>query len=228
MRKFELIRHSLLSLSLAALWATPAFAQDDAADPAQPQATVPAPPPGAVLVKVQDAPADGEYKHFSIVANPLALSIGRYSIQGEWLPALHHALTLNPFYTHASAGTLTVNGDTEDLGTFSGGGAEFGYRFYTGSKGPNGFFVGPSFLIADYSQSGGGEPSVSFTSVGAAFDIGGQGVVGPGIVIGGGFGLQATKNSKDFGSTSDLNFASAVIAGGGIRPRFLFHIGYAF
>ena len=227
MRKFDLVRCALVSTSLLALWPASAFAQDEG-EPAQPQATVPPPPPGAVLVPIQQEPGPDDYKHFSIVANPLALTIGRYSVQVEWLPALHHALTLNPFYTHVSAGTLTTNGVDEDLGTFSGGGAELGYRFYSGKKGPNGFFVGPSVLFGDYSQSGGGGSNGSFTSVGGAIDIGGQGVVGPGIVIGGGFGLQWTKNSKDYGSTSDLNWASAIVAGGGTRPRFLFTVGYAF
>jgi len=227
MRKLGLVRCSLFSLSLVALWPVTAFAQGET-EPAQPPTAVPPPPLGAVLVPVQEAPNPEDYKHISIVGNPLALSIGRYSAQIEWLPALHHALTLNPFYTHVSAGTLTINNQTEDLGTFSGGGAELGYRYYTGNKGPNGFFVGPSVLFADYSQSGGGASSTSFTSVGGAIDIGGQGVIGPGIVIGGGFGLQWTKNSKDYNDTSDLNWASAIIAGGGTRPRFLFSVGYAF
>ena len=52
-------------------------------------------------------------------------------------------------------------------------------------------------------------------------------MIGDGFVIGGGFGLQWTKTSEDI-DTENLNFASAVIAGGGTRPRFLFTLGYAF
>jgi hypothetical protein len=213
---------SLLPFSLLALSPQLALAQDDDA-PAPPPAAAPPPPPGAVLVPVQEAP---EPKTFSIVFNPLATAIGRYSIQGEYLPALHHAITINPFLTHAS---VTVN--NEDIGSLNGFGGELGYRFYTGNKGPNGFFVGPSFLFGSYSESGAfaqGQPNTSFTSVGGAIDIGGQGVIGPGIVVGGGFGLQWTKVSHPPTDTNDLNLTSDIIAGGGTRPRFLFSVGYAF
>lgn len=226
MRNLGLVRAALLSVSMLALWPASAFAQDDAAPPEA--APPPPPPPGAVLVPIQQPQNPDDYKHFAVVLNPLATTIGRYSIQGEWLPAMHHALTLNPYYTHA---TITV--DNVDEGSLSGFGGELGYRYYTGSKGPNGFFVGPSVLFGSYSQSyngsfAGTNGNSSFTSVGGAIDIGGQGVVGPGIVIGGGFGLQWTKTSKDIGSTDGLNLASAIIAGGGTRPRFLFTVGYAF
>jgi len=39
--------------------------------------------------------------------------------------------------------------------------------------------------------------------------------------------LQYTKTSKDI-NTDNLNLASAIVAGGGVRPRFLFSVGYAF
>lgn len=53
----------------------------------------------------------------------------------------------------------------------------------------------------------------------------GQAVVGPGIVIGGGFGVQYTKATEDF---EDQPFAAAILAGGGFRPRFLLSAGFAF
>ncbi|HEY4106184.1 MAG TPA: hypothetical protein VGM44_19930 [Polyangiaceae bacterium] len=227
MRNFAVVFSTLLPFSLLALSPQLAFAQDDDAPPAPPPAA--APPPGAVLVPVQEAP---QPKTFAIIANPLALSIDRYSVQGEWSPALHHAITLNPFYTSASAGSATINGQTTDFGTLHGFGAELGYKYYTGQKGFNGFFVGPSILFGSYSQSGGvnfdgtSNSGGSFTSIGGAIDIGGQGQIG-GFVIGGGFGLQWTKTSTSF-DTDNFNLASAIIAGGGTRPRFLFTIGYAF
>jgi hypothetical protein len=223
MRKSAVVLLStLLPLSLLSLNAQNAFAQDDASAPPA-AAPPPGPPPGAVLVPIQEEP---ELKQYVIEVNPLATAISRYSIQGEYLPAVHHALTLNPFYTHAG---ITVSDGTTDvnLGSVSGLGGELGYRYYTGRKGPNGFFVGPSFLFASYKRTIDGAPDVSFTSVGGAIDIGGQGVIGPGIVIGGGFGLQWTKTSKDT-DTNNYNVASAIIAGGGTRPRFLFTVGYAF
>jgi hypothetical protein len=84
-------------------------------------------------------------------------------------------------------------------------------------------------LFASYSLSQTGTADRSFTSLGFAVDIGGQGVIGPGFTIGGGFGLQWTKNSEEATrDVSSLNLASEVIAGAGLRPRFLFTIGYAF
>jgi hypothetical protein len=234
MRKLALVMAgAVFSFSLLSLEAQRAFAQGDSEAPAAPPAPSMMPPqgPGPVLVPVDEPPP---MKQFAIVLNPLATGISRYSIQGEYLPALHHAITLNPFYTHASIKYTAPDGTEADLGSLSGFGGELGYRFYSGSKGPNGFFVGPSFLFASYSQSGGitgtagtSSSSDSFTSFGGAIDIGGQGVIGPGIVIGGGFGLQWTKNSRSI-DTNNLNLASAIIAGGGTRPRFLFSIGYAF
>jgi hypothetical protein len=190
-------------------------------------------PAAAAPAEAPQPSAEADHKHFSLELNPLGIAIGRYSIQGEWLPVAHHALTLNPFFAHAPV-TVSVNGQDVDAGALNGFGGELGYRFYTGSKGPNGFYIGPSAIFASYSQSApsgaapsGSAGSDSFLSYGGAIDLGGQAVVGPGIVVGGGFGIQYTKTSKDI-DTGNLNLASAVIAGGGIRPRFLATVGYAF
>jgi hypothetical protein len=191
------------------------------------------PAPAAAPKEQPEAKPEADHKQLAIELNPLGIAIGRYSIQGEWLPAAHHALTLNPFFAHAPV-TATVNGTEVDLGSLNGFGGELGYRFYTGSKGPNGFYIGPSVLFASYSQSApsgaapaGSAGSDSFLSYGGAVDLGGQAVIGPGIVVGGGFGLQYTQTSKDI-DTANLNLASAVLAGGGVRPRFLASVGYAF
>ena len=218
---------TLFPFSVLSLASQSALADEPNAEEAPPPAAAPGPPPGAVLVPVDDAGRPQQpHKQFAIIANPLAVFLGRYSIQGEWLPALHHAITLNPFYDHTPV-KVTANGVEADLGSLNGFGAELGYKFYSGRKGPNGFFVGPSFLFASYKSSMSGYPDKSFTSVGGAIDIGGQGVIGDGFVIGGGFGLQWTKTSEDF-DTENFNFTSAAIAGGGTRPRFLFTLGYAF
>jgi len=220
-----LLPFSLFSLATQSAAADEPDAQAAPAAEAAPAAATPAAAPsgGLVLVPIQEAP---EPKHIAIVLNPIGLFVGRYSITGEYLPALHHAITLTPFYTHAPV-KLTVEGQEFDAGSLYGGGAELGYKFYTGLKGPNGFFVSPSFLFGSYTQSLEGTKSDSFTSFGGAVDVGGQAVIGSGFVIGGGFGMQWTKTSKEI-DIENLNFASAIIAGGGLRPRFLFTVGYAF
>ena len=121
------------------------------------------------------------------------MAIGRYSISGEYMLARHHAVTLSPFFTSTS-----VKVNDKEIGSLSGFGGELGYRFYTGSRGANGFFVGPSVLFASYnSESVVGNTSQSFTAMGGALDIGGQFLIGPGVVIGFGGGLQYTKNSEE-------------------------------
>jgi len=183
----------------------------------------PAAPPAAAAEKPQAADENGDLKRLSLELNPLGLAIGRYSIAGEYMLARHHAVTLSPFFTSTS---VKVNGT--EVGSLSGFGGELGYRFYTGSKGANGFFVGPSVLFASYkSDSITGNTSQSFTAMGGALDLGGQFIIGPGVVLGFGGGLQYTKNSEEI-NTDNLNLASAVIAGGGVRPRLLLAVGYSF
>lgn len=186
-----------------------------------------APPPGYVAppppVDVAAGNPEETYKHFTLQANPLSAGIGRYGVDVAYLPALHHGLVLNPFYQHVGA-EVDING-VKSSTTFSGFGGEVGYRFYTGERGANGFYVGPSVIFGSYSQSNSGGDKVSFTSVGGALDIGGQAIIGGGFTIGGGFGLQYTKTSTSF---ENLPFAAAVLAGGGVRPRILFTIGYSF
>jgi hypothetical protein len=204
-------------------FATDASAQDPAAaPPAAPGAAAPAPGPA---VPAEHDDEDRPMKTIGLELNPLGFAIGRYSVNIEYMLARHHALILTPFFDHT---TVTVN--DVDVGSLNGFGGELGYRFYTGDRGMNGFFIGPSVLFASWSQSSDipNAPSGDgFTAIGGALDLGGQAVIGPGVIVGGGFGLQYTSNSIDV-ETKDLNIASAAIAGGGVRPRFLLSVGYGF
>lgn len=188
------------------------------------------PAPAVNADKPQDMATAPELKQFSLELNPLAATTGRYSVQVEFLPVAHHAIVLNPQYTHFDT-TLTV--DLGTLGnitsppiTFSGFGGELGYRFYTGEKGANGLYVGPSFIFGSYSAKSGGADDKSFTAYGGALDVGIQGIVGPGIVIGGGVGVQYVATSEKL--PDDLNLATKGKIGGGVSPRFLLSVGYSF
>jgi hypothetical protein len=205
-----------------------AFASDASAqDPAGAPAAAPA-APGATPPALPRESEDDEgrpMKKLGLELNPLGFAIGRYSINVEYMLARHHALILTPFFDST---TVTVN--SVDVGSLKGFGGELGYRFYTGDRGMNGFYIGPSVLFASWSQSSNlaNVPNGdSFTAIGGALDLGGQAVIGPGVIVGGGFGLQYTKNSIDV-NTDNLNIASAAIAGGGVRPRFLLSVGYGF
>jgi hypothetical protein len=180
-----------------------------------------------------DRPSDGRadredtHKQFTATANPLSFGIGRYGADLQWLPAQHHAILFNPFFSSTTAHVDSeVNGVKASYDEkFSGVGGEIGYRFYTGERGANGFFVGPSLLLGTYTAKANGGDSVAFNSVGYAVDIGGQHVFSNGLTIGGGFGMQHTKVNKDF---TDLPLTAAILAGGGWRPRFLLSLGYSF
>jgi hypothetical protein len=208
-----------------------AFASDASAqDPANTPAAAPAAPgtPAPALPRESEDDEGRPMKKLGLELNPLGFAIGRYSLNVEYMLARHHALILTPFFD-----STPVKVNDVDLGSLTGFGGELGYRFYTGDRGMNGFFIGPSVLFASWSQSlPDGVPANTpkpdgFTAIGGALDLGGQAVIGPGVIVGAGFGLQYTKNSIDI-KTDGLNIASAAIAGGGVRPRFLLSVGYGF
>jgi hypothetical protein len=238
-------------LSVAAL-SIPAFAQDPSTPPAQPAVTVVTTPgasdstavtPATPAQKDQTANADPKdkdkeekpMKHIAIEANPFGILIGHYSAQLELMPWRHSAFIINPHFDHVSSDISSGDGlsnSTSYSESFTGFGTELGYRFYTGKTGMTGFYFGPSVLLGTYTASADNvvvgntttSSSISFQQIGGALDVGGQAVVGPGIVIGAGFGLQYTAVNQSF---QDLPLTASILAGGGIRPRFLFSIGYA-
>ena len=44
--------------------------------------------------------------------------------------------------------TVTSNGKEVDAGSLNGFGGELGYRWYSSSKRPEGFYVGPSLVLS--------------------------------------------------------------------------------
>ena len=224
--------HALAQPAPAAV--PPADAAPADAAPAAPAATPPTAPVAATDPEKEKRDAEDrayqekrQSKHVILELNPIGIAIGRYSIQAQILFAKRHAIVVNPYFNYTTAEITTSSGTSETTykQRFVGGGAELGYRFYSNSKLPAGFFVGPSVIAGYYSAGGDDIASKSFATIGGALDIGGQAMIGPGVILSGGFGLQYTKATEDF---SDLPFAAAVIAGGGFRPRFLFSVGYAF
>lgn len=167
-----------------------------------------------------------EMKRVNISVNPLGLLIGRYSIQGDIMLVPHLAVTINPVITHSTV-TVESGGKEAEIGSLTGFGGEVGGRFYTGKRGPEGFFVGPSFLFSSNTGKGWGGGEQSFLAYGAALDLGGQVMFDSGFTFSGGFGLQYTTTSEEI-TANNFNLASAIVAGGGIRPRFLISLGYAF
>jgi hypothetical protein len=168
-------------------------------------------------------------RRFAFTFNPLNLVIGRYGFNFEYQPAAHHSLVVTPHYDHAVADTMGEARITDHL---DGAGAEIGYRYYTGTRGFEGFFIGPSLLLAThkiyttsiypFEQDNLG--TKSFSSLGWAVDVGGQWQLGPWI-IGAGVGMQYTRLSTHF---SELGFPVYAVVTDGWWPRAALILGYAF
>lgn len=172
------------------------------------------------LVKEEEQSGD-KFRSVALTANPLTLIFGRLGLNVEYLPAKHHGIMLNPYYS-----SYTVSSDASET-SYNSFGAELGYHFYTGSRGANGFFVGPSFVFVNSGTefqckvdfcSGGAETNI--TTYGVAVDLGGQYVSKGGFTIGGGVGFMYLKASANTEGSTFFKLE-------GTLPRALFTVGYS-
>jgi hypothetical protein len=161
------------------------------------------------------------FRPLAVTLNPLTLLLGRLGANVEFLPAPHHGIMLNPYYSSASLESGPFKTKFESYG------AELGYHFYTGKRGANGFFVGPSFVLTRTKMSSScadlgceADPEVDFLSYGVALDLGGQVVFGNGVTLGAGGGLMYLKSSAVADGSTTLRFEGSV-------PRLLFTVGYS-
>lgn len=166
----------------------------------------------------------GPYRPFALSWNPLGLIVGgRVSIGAEWAPITHHAVIVSPHFARTSADVVSGANDSFKQ-TFTGFGGELGYRYYTGHRGMNGVFVGPSLIAGVYNAALPGRDQ-PFTNFGVAMDVGVQHIIADHFLIGGGVGIEYLRVSHDFG---DLPDGPSTIASQGVKPRLLFQGGYAF
>jgi len=171
-----------------------------------------------------DKKSDPGFKSVALTINPLSLALTRLGANIEYLPVAHHGIMLNPYGQFASVGDGSSGTKYTNLG------AELGYHFYTGTRGANGFFVGPSLVYMHSSTQTtatlGKSTSTaegSLSAYGVAVDVGGQHVFKNGFTIGGGVGIMYLTASD----TSSLQTSSTVKVSG-VLPRFLFTVGYSF
>ena len=167
---------------------------------------------------------------FAVTLNPLNAIIGRFGFTFEFQPVLHHGLVATAHYV-ALADTGRPDGNYAVADVLQGADAEVGYRLYTGSKGFNGLFVGPSVLAGKYeimhvSTIDADTRHDIFDKFGAAFEVGAQEQFGN-FIIGGGVGIQYTVGNPEYYLQEELSFIRATL-GSGWRPRLLFNLGYAF
>ena len=177
---------------------------------------------------VQDATSAtdraGAYRPFEVSWNPLGLIVGgRVSFNGEWAPVTHHAVIVSPHFITTSQDVVS-GADQSFTQRYTGVGGEVGYRYYTGHRGPNGVFVGPSLLGGVYNAGLQGKDQ-AFTNIGVAADVGVQGILWEHFLLGGGVGVEYLHVSHDFG---DLPSGPAAIAESGVKPRLLLQGGAAF
>jgi hypothetical protein len=161
--------------------------------------------------------------HTAVGSLQPADQIERIGVNAEYLPARHHGIMVNPFVQFTSAGSDALKTSYTNFG------GELGYHYYTGTKGANGFFIGPSAIVmvsnstttANISGQS-SQASTSTTAFGGALDLGGQHVFDNGFTIGGGVGVMYL-----VASTSDNQQTSSTAKVAGVLPRVLFTVGYS-
>jgi hypothetical protein len=167
------------------------------------------------------------FKSVALQGNPLDLIIGRFSADLEYLPDVHHALHLSPHTYYALPGT-----DDE----LDGFGTEAGYRYYFGTYGPHGLFMGASFLfgqyhyvhISSYDPSLDPPDDTHYYSFGGALDVGWQAIVLGNFAVGAGGGVQYTYFDKQPHFEYAHHPWHDLLYGSGLRPRVLVALGAAF
>jgi hypothetical protein len=167
------------------------------------------------------------FKSLALQGNPLGLAIGRYSADLEYLPVPHHALHLSP------VGYFALPGVADEL---VGGGAEMGYRWYSGLSGPHGFFLGASFVALSLTYVHGALAGVpldapedtSFVQLGGALDAGFQIIVLGNFAAGAGLGAEYTADTVQPHFEYRNHRLHDLLYGAGLRPRVLLSVGTAF
>jgi hypothetical protein len=168
------------------------------------------------------------FKSAAVTGSPLGFIIGRYNVDLEYLPAPHHALHLT------AIGYYALPGVDDQL---TGFGAEVGYRWYSGVHGPEGVFLGGSFLAGEYEYIHGTAAQVpspldlpddtQYVSLGGAIDAGYQAIILGHFAVGGGVGLQYTADTEQPHFEYVSHPWHDLVYGAGLRPRVLLSVGAA-
>jgi hypothetical protein len=194
-------------------------------------------PLAAADVAIREAPPVD--RHVTVEWNPLPLvTIGRLSANVVVTPKNHHSLIVSPFYAWATTNGISVY-DSSSTGCsvnspcqttlpvqhFSGFGAELGYRYYYGQRGPRGFFLGPSLIFGAFTATAQNGTKVDYANLGGAIDVGYEMLVADRVALALGGGLQYTATTV---SLPAQQFPAELYANGGLRPRLLLSAGWAF
>ena len=185
---------SLLLLSILSLSPSPAAADDSAPRPQPPARN-------------------------ALGFNALAVAIGRYGGDFEYLAAPHNVLVLNVHGDYASHAWPAIEYDRPS--PVWGFGGEVGWRWFTQEPGIRGFFFGPS-LIAGYYNADYRGRRFDLPGVGLAADIGRQFDITPDVFLTYGFGLQYLWTAR---YPADIAPGVSFVMGAGVDPRLLVTVG---
>jgi hypothetical protein len=208
--------------------------------------------PNAELAPVRAPPAEGEpgaeftprepsvdvvvrdasppLRSVSIEWNPVPLvTLDKLSLNFVIVPVTHHAIVLAPFGVRTHTAPIAVfddagNATSTPTYTFSGFGSEFGYRYYTGERGPRGFFAGPSVILGAFSATAADGSRVRFTNAAVAADVGYESLLAERVSLGLGAGVAYTFAAS---SLPEQQFPARIYANRGFFPRFLVSFGWA-
>ncbi|MDP9149980.1 MAG: hypothetical protein M3O36_08590 [Myxococcota bacterium] len=168
----------------------------------------------AVVVYIEEASPP----FVALTLNPVALLLGRLSLNVELVVAPQHSLVVSPNVLvlqegRGDRGNLISEGLGFATRTSGSLGGELGYHYWWLARRPlHGAFLGPSFLAGSTTNASVGDPSRAQAYWGGAFDVGGQEVLPGGFTIGGGLGLGVVK------------MADALA----VYPRLLAQVGWSF
>jgi len=161
---------------------------------------------------------------------PLVTDLGKLTVDVLIVPIDHHALRVAPFFAWGStapiweisaAGNPIMQLPEE---TFRAYGLELGYRYYRGVRGPRGWYIGPSLILAELTEKGSGTSS-DYNEIGLAIDTGYSAVIANRVAVALGVGVEGLTASKSF---AVQQFPSEMFAQRGIWPRVSLAIGWAF
>lgn len=185
-------------------------------------------PPPEVDVAIRDEPPPRRV--LAIEYSPLPFLIGKLSANVIITPISHHAIVISPSYVSVETAPIYVFDDTGQATQlpkqkFSGFGGELGYRYYLGERGPRGFFFGPSLMLSSLIAQAQDNSKTRFLHYGIAADLGYQALLWDSVALSIGGGVQYTRTDK---AIPDQQFPAKFFANGGVRPRFLLSVGWAF
>ena len=220
-------RHSRFSRLIASIGGltTLCHASSAIAEPSPPSET-------PVDVTVTDHPPPRRIVSIEWNAAPLFI-VQKLSVNVVIVPVDHHALVLSPFYAWDTTQPIVVfSGSVSQPNEmqlpkqqFSGFGGEIGYRYYTGARGPRGFFVGPSFVLGAMSAKAQNGSETDYLDLGLAVDVGYEAVLADSVVLSLGAGVQYTTPDK---SSPNQQYPADVYANSKVFPRALASIGWVF